>query len=194
MAKMTPIRQRILEYIKKSVDEQGFPPSVREICQAVGLKSPSTVHSHLKILRDSGYLEKEDRKTRALSLANQPHVVQVPIIGQVTAGMPILAVEQTVGYIPFEAQAGSFFALQVRGDSMINAGILDGDTVIIKQQSDAMHGEIVVALIEDEATVKRLWRKNGEVKLMPENPDYQPIVAEHIDILGIVKAVFRKYG
>ncbi|MCX7614468.1 MAG: transcriptional repressor LexA, partial [Clostridiales bacterium] len=155
MEKLTPIREKILKYIKDFAKMKGYPPSVREICAAVGLKSPSTVHTHLKILKDLGLLEKDDRKTRAISLKGQSKYIDVPVLGQVTAGVPILAVEETVGHVPFEDDGGNYFALKVRGDSMIGAAILDGDTVIIRQQQSAMHGEIVVALIDDEATVKR---------------------------------------
>ena len=193
MAKMTLVREKILEYIKESIEQQGYPPSVREICSAVGLKSPSTVHAHLKILKDGGYLEKSDHKTRALSVKNHTLYQQVPVLGQVTAGAPILAVEQVVGYVPYTGQGGQFFALRVRGDSMIGAGILENDIVIIRQQSDAVHGEIVVALIGEEATVKRLWRRDGTVMLMPENPAYEPIVSPEMSILGVVKAVYREY-
>ncbi|MDP4108814.1 MAG: transcriptional repressor LexA [Bacillota bacterium] len=193
MEKLTPIRRTILEYIKSSVSEKGYPPSVREICEAVGLKSPSTVHSHLKILKDNGFLEKDDHKTRAISLKTRLKYRDIPILGRVTAGLPILAVEETLGYIPFEDDGNDYFALLVRGDSMINAGILDGDTVVVRRQQTASHGEIVVALIGDEATVKRLYRKEGKLMLMPENDAYSPIVAENIELIGVVRAVYRKY-
>ena len=193
LEKLTPIRNKILKYIKDFTQQKGYPPSVREICAAVGLKSPSTVHTHLKVLKDLELLEKDDRKTRAITIKGHGSYTGVPILGQVTAGVPILAVEETVGYVPFEGDGRNYFALNVRGDSMIGAAILDGDTVIVKQQPSAMHGEIVVALIGDEATVKRLYRKNGELMLLPENDAYSPIVADHIEILGVVKAVYRKY-
>ena len=193
MEKLTPIRQRILNYIKETANAKGYPPSVREICSAVGLKSPSTVHSHLKKLKDSGFLDKDDHKTRAITLKSRSRYIDVPILGQVTAGLPILAVEEVIGHVPYEEDGGDYFALNVRGDSMINAAILDGDTVVVRKQQTAGHGEIVVALIGDEATVKRLYRKNGELKLMPENDAYSPIVAENIEILGVVRAIYRKY-
>lgn len=193
MKKLTPVRQRILDYIRESLDAKGYPPSVREIGEAVGLKSPSTVHTHLKILRDFGYLEKDDHKTRAIAIKSRSRYVDVPILGQVTAGAPILAVEETIGYVPFDAGGGEYFALNVRGDSMVGAAILDGDTVVVRRQQSAMHGEIVVAMVDDEATVKRLYRKGGELKLMPENDAYSPIEADNIAILGVVKGVYRKY-
>ena len=151
------------------------------------------MHAHIKVLKDLGLLDKDDHKTRAITLTGRTRYTDVPILGQVTAGAPILAVEETIGYVPFEEDGGEYFALNVRGDSMIGAAILDGDTVIIRQQPSAMHGEIVVALIDDEATVKRLYRKDGELMLMPENEAYSPIVAENMAILGVVKAVYRKY-
>lgn len=193
MEKLTPIREKILKYIKEFAQMKGYPPSVREIGGAVGLKSPSTVHAHIKVLKELELLDKDDRKTRAITLKNRTRYTDVPILGQVTAGAPILAVEETIGYVPFEEDGGDYFALKVRGDSMIGAAILDGDTVIIRQQQSAMHGEIVVALIDDEATVKRLYRKDGKLMLMPENDAYSPIVSENIAILGVVKAVYRKY-
>ncbi len=185
-------RKAILEYIESFSAERGYAPSVREIGEAVGLSSPSTVHSHLKILEEAGYLQKTGGKTRTISLASHTGYKNVPVIGTVRAGAPILAVEETVGYVPYEGgQSGEMFALAVRGDSMKNAAILEGDIVIVKKQPTAVNGQIVVALIGDEATVKRLRMEDGHVWLMPENPDYDPIDGDECMILGVVAAVYR---
>jgi len=192
MKTLTPIRREILSYLQSFARENGYPPSIREICQAVGLRSPSTVHSHIQILREGGYLDKDDRKTRAINIKNRAEYREVPVLGRVTAGLPILAQEEISGYVPYTGSAsGELFALTVRGDSMAGAAILDGDVVIVRNQPDARHGQIVVALLDDEATVKRLWRKDGKVLLMPENPVYTPIDGSECVILGIVAAVYR---
>lgn len=196
MRSITPKQQQVYDYIVSFSQEHGYPPSIREICAAVGLKSPSSVHAHIRTLCDLGYITKDDRKTRALTAAGSSTSGKVPIIGRVTAGKPILAVEEIEGYIPFEPERGSsdeYFALTIQGDSMTGAGILDGDYVIVRRQQTAMTGEIIVALIEDQATVKRLAIKGQDVWLMPENPDYQPIYAPGCNVLGVVKAVFRRY-
>lgn len=198
MKKISEKQQRILEYIASFTAERGYPPSVREIGAAMGLRSPSTVHAHLKVLREAGYLERDERKTRALSItgASAAAVPRVPILGQVTAGMPILAVEEIEGYVPYEGASGygKFFALRIKGDSMIGAGILDGDIIIIRQSSTARSGQIVVALIEDEATCKRLRIEKEQIWLMPENPAYTPINGNECSILGVVVAVHREYA
>ena len=194
MKQLSPMRQKILDYISAYTDDNGYPPSVREICQAVGLRSPSTVHSHLKILQDAGLLEKGEGKTRSITLKNHSSgVKKIPILGVVTAGLPILMQEDILGYIPFEYHAGEYFALRVRGDSMIGAGILEGDAVIVRRQETADNHAIVVAMLEDEATVKRLLLKKGQVWLMPENPAYDPIDGSQASILGLVVAVYRVY-
>ena len=194
MKQLSPMRQKILDYISAYTDDNGYPPSVREICQAVGLRSPSTVHSHLKILQDAGLLEKGEGKTRSITLKNHSSgVKKIPILGVVTAGLPILMQEDILGYIPFEYHAGEYFALRVRGDSMIGAGILEGDAVIVRRQETADNHAIVVAMLEDEATVKRLLLKKGQVGLMPENPAYDPIDGSQASILGLVVAVYREY-
>ena len=194
MKQLSPMRQKILDYISANTDDNGYPPSVREICQAVGLRSPSTVHSHLKILQDAGLLEKGEGKTRSITLKNHSSgVKKIPILGVVTAGLPILMQEDILGYIPFEYHAGEYFALRVRGDSMIGAGILEGDAVIVRRQETADNHAIVVAMLEDEATVKRLLLKKGQVWLMPENPAYDPIDGSQASILGLVVAVYREY-
>ena len=148
MKQLSPMRQKILDYISAYTDDNGYPPSVREICQAVGLRSPSTVHSHLKILQDAGLLEKGEGKTRSITLKNHSSgVKKIPILGVVTAGLPILMQEDILGYIPFEYHVGEYFALRVRGDSMIGAGILEGDAVIVRRQETADNHAIVVATL-----------------------------------------------
>lgn len=197
MKKISAKQQRILDYINNCTVEHGYPPSVREICSEVGLSSPSTVHAHLKRLRDMGYLEKDDHKTRAIAVKGGVAMVrQVPIIGKVTAGVPILAVEQAEGYVPYQGayHYGDYFALRIRGDSMIGAGIMDGDLIIVRKEHTARSGNIVVALIEDEATCKRLELKKDEVWLVPENPAYSPIDGREASILGVVVAVQREYN
>lgn len=194
MNSLSPMRKKILDYIGEFTQDNGYPPSVREICAAVNLRSPSTVHSHLRILQEQGYLEKTDNKTRAISLNNHSSFVKsVPILGVVTAGVPILMQEDICGYIPYDYRSGEYFALRVRGESMIGAGIMDGDAVIVRKQETAENHTIVVAMLEDEATVKRLERKGGHVRLLPENPAFEPIDGDECTILGIVAAVFREY-
>ncbi|ODU55854.1 MAG: repressor LexA [Clostridium sp. SCN 57-10] len=195
MKKLSPKRIEILEYLSSFTEQNGYPPSIREICEAVHLRSPSTVHAHIKVLKEGGYLEKDDRKTRAISVrgSRQP-VRNVPVLGLVTAGAPILAQQMVEGYVPYIGGAsGELFALTVRGDSMINAAILEDDVVIVKRTPSADNGDIVVALLGDEATVKRLSRKNGHVRLMPENPAYEPIDGDECTILGVVVAVYRPH-
>lgn len=194
MKALSPMRQKILDFIADFSGDTGYPPSVREICAAVDLRSPSTVHSHLKILQDEGYLDKCDNTTRSITLKNHgSYIKSVPILGVVTAGVPILMQEDICGYIPYDYRSGEYFALRVRGESMIGAGIMDGDAVIVRKQETAENHAIVVAMLEDEATVKRLLRKGGHVWLMPENPDFEPIDGDECTLLGIVSAVFRKY-
>ena len=209
MPVLSKMQQKIYDFIESFVQDQGYPPSVREIGDAVGLKSPSTVHFHLKHLEELGVLQKSAGKGRALALVASPKKAvperaatllpqeeaehQIPIVGNVAAGSPILAEECIEDYLTFDTggRGGECFALRVRGESMINAGILDGDLVVVRQQPDAVSGEIVVALLEDEATVKRLSRKNGQTWLLPENEAYQPIDGTYARILG--KAVVRRY-
>lgn len=182
-------RAEILDFLRAFTAENGYPPTVREIMHAVGLKSTATVHYHLSELDRAGEISVSGSKNRAISVPKQ---AGVPVIGVVTAGQPILAVENIEGYLPYDGGEGCF-ALRVRGDSMIEAGIFDGDKVVVRQQQTADHGDIVVALLGDEATVKRLSRKNGEVWLMPENPAYSPIDGREAVILGKVRAVIREY-
>ena len=205
MAKLTAKQQQIYDYIVAFTADHGYPPSVREIGAAVGLKSPSTVHFHMKGLEEAGVIVKAEGKTRAISLPGtplgpvaeeeDPHANQVPILGNVAAGSPILAQECIEDYLTFDTSglSGEHFALTVRGESMLNAGILPGDLVVVHRQSDARSGEIVVALFEDEATVKTLSRKDGHVWLLPENPDYEPIDGTCAEIIGKVVAVVRRY-
>ena len=205
--KISDKQQEILTFIQKATREKGFPPSVREIAEAVGLRSPSTVHAHLKVLDREGYIKRDGRKMRAISTANEfdfsesaesdvsDNLIRVPLVGRVTAGLPILAVEDIEGYIPFDAthSSGEHFALHVQGDSMINAGILDGDVIIVRRQPTANQRDIVVALLGEEATVKRFALRDGHPWLLPENPDYEPIDGTEAEIIGIVKAVVREY-
>ena len=196
MKKISPKQQRILDYISEFSLEHGYPPSVREICAEMDQRSPSTVHAHLKKLQEAGYLEPSDHKSRALTPVSGPSMVpRVPILGRVTAGLPILAVEEHIGYVPFEPAAGGgeYYALRIRGDSMTGAGILDGDLVIVRQDAQARSGDIVIALLEDEATCKTLNLTQDGVWLMPENPAYPPINGTGCQILGVVKAVYREY-
>ena len=212
MAKLTKMQQKIYDYIAETTQRQGYPPSVREIGEAVGLRSPSTVHFHLKHMEELGVLTKGAGKGRALTLAplegTRPAappppvpeppaapVGRVPIVGTVAAGTPILAQECIEDYLTFDTNGreGEYFALRVRGESMLNAGILPGDLVVVHQQPVAHNGEIVVALLGDEATVKRLSRRNGEVWLLPENEAYSPIDGRDASILGKVTAVVRQY-
>jgi repressor LexA len=196
MHELTEKQRSIYEFIMSFTASQGFPPSVREIGEAVGLKSPSSVHAHIKSLEEFGYITKDGRKTRALStMTGSGMYGKVPVVGRVRAGMPVLAVEEIESYVPFDSagMSGSFFALRVEGDSMIEAGINDGDIVIIREQETAYQGEIVVALIDEEATVKRLRLDKGHIWLMPENPAYDPINGDDCRILGVVKALYRIY-
>ena len=196
MPKKTDMTERIYEYLQTVIPEQGYAPSVREICQAVGLKSPSTVHFHLKRLQERGLIEKGDFKGRAIVLREQRigHT-RIPIGARVAAGAPMLAQECIEDYLTFDCggRDEEFFALRVRGESMLNAGILPDDLVVVKRQQTACNGEIVVALLGDEATVKRLSRRNGAIWLLPENDAYQPIDGSNAQLLGKVTAVVRQY-
>lgn len=196
MAELSKMQQRIYEYIADRIREQGYAPSVREIGMAMGLKSPSTVHFHLKHLEEAGVIAKGAGKGRAIALVEQTEPEdRIPIVGNVAAGSPILAEECIEDYLTFDTggRSGEYFALRVRGESMLNAGILPGDLVVVHRRQAVSSGEIVVALIEDEATVKRLSRRNGETWLLPENDDYSPIDGTHAAILGKVTAVVRWY-
>ena len=195
MPKKTQMTERIYEYLQEVIPAQGYAPSVREICAAVGLRSPSTVHFHLKRLQEQGLIEKGDFKGRAIVLTQPKKKHQVPIVGDVAAGSPILAQECIDDYLTFDCggEADAHFALRVRGESMLNAGILPGDLAVVRRQQTARSGDIVVALLEDEATVKRLSLRNGQVWLLPENDDYEPIDGNEAVVLGKVVAVVRTY-
>jgi repressor LexA len=201
-------RQRaILEYLHEYVDEHGYPPTVREIGEAVGLRSPSTVHAHLAQLERAGALKRDPTKPRAIELADrrrpgQPaetEMQRLPLLGQIAAGGPLLAdqnVEEEIG-VPEPLSSGADFLLRVKGDSMVNAGILDGDIVVVQRREDARNGEIVVALAgddetADEATVKRFFREDGRIRLQPENDALEPIYSPYVQILGRVVGVFRR--
>ena len=181
----------IMEYVNQFIQENGYSPSVREIGAAVGLRSTASVSYHLQALQDKGLLQAPGAKGRKRALVTGARPGQIPVVGVVTAGIPILAVENQEGTMPW-GEPGCF-ALRVRGDSMVNAGILDGDRVVVRPQSTADSGQIVVAMIEEEATVKRLLRKNGEIWLMPENDNYAPIDGTYAQILGLVRGVVREY-
>jgi repressor LexA len=182
----------ILEYVTQFVHENGYAPSVREIGAAVGLRSTASVSYHLQALQERGLLQSPGAKGRKRALVSSVRPGQIPIVGVVTAGVPILAVENQEGTMSWDGEPGCF-ALRVRGESMIGAGILDGDKVVVRPQSTANDGQIVVARIGDEATVKRLWRRNGEVWLLPENPAFEPIDGRNAELIGLVKAVVREY-
>ncbi len=184
--------EKILEYVNRFVQENGYAPSVREIGAAVGLRSTASVSYHINALQEKGMLLSPGAKGRKRSIVTNIRPGQIPVVGVVTAGMPILAVENQEGTMAWDGDS-SCFALRVRGDSMINAGILSGDKVVVRPQPTANDGQIVVARIGDEATVKRLSRKNGQVWLLPENENYDPIDGSEAEIIGLVKAVVREY-
>jgi repressor LexA len=201
MDDLTPRQAQILEYIQREVRSKNYPPSVREIGEAVGLSSSSTVHAHLAKLESKGYIRRDPTKPRAIELLDDDHspafihdVVNVPVVGQVTAGEPILAQQNIEDYFPLPKQMvhrDTVFLLKVRGDSMVNAGIMDGDYVIVRQQASANNGEIVVAMLEEEATVKRYFRESDHIRLQPENDLYEPLRSPHISVVGKVIGVFR---
>ena len=213
MEKLSKMQQRVYDYIDESIAEHGYAPSVREIGEALGLKSPSTVHFHIKHLQEMGLIEKSAGKGRAITLKrlpsgapivpvqeetpafDEPPARRVPIVGSVAAGSPILAQECIEDYLTFDTGGhdDEYFALRVRGESMLGVGILPDDLVVVHRQSIAQNGQIVVALLGDEATVKTLKRKGRELWLLPANPDYQPIDGRECTILGRVVAVVRQY-
>lgn len=200
MANLSPRQKAILEFIKTEIRLKGYPPAVREIGEAVGLSSSSTVHGHLAQLEEKGYIRRDPTKPRAIEVLDgqqliKKEMVNVPIIGKVTAGEPILAVENIEDSFPLPmdfVRNENVFILSIRGDSMIEAGILDGDYVLIRQQNDAKNGDIVVALIEDEATVKTFYKEKDHFRLQPENPYLEPILVKEVTILGKVIGVFRR--
>lgn len=198
--KISAKQQEILEYIKQEILHKGYPPAVREICEAVHLKSTSSVHSHLETLEKNGYIRRDPTKPRAIEIIDdcfnltRREMTQVPVIGRVAAGQPILAQENIEDYFPIPMELmpnAESFMLKVKGESMINAGILDGDNVLVAQQDTARNGDIVVALIDDSATVKTFYKEEGHVRLQPENDTMDPIIVDDCTILGKVFGVFR---
>lgn len=191
MSKSNPREEQVLNFIREFSAENGYAPSIREICAGVGLRSTASVNYHLKNLQQKGMLTLGEKgRKRAIAAPQRPG--QIPLIGTVTAGLPILALENREGTISWDGDP-SCFALRVRGDSMINAGIFSGDVVVVRPQPTADDGQIVVARLEDEATVKRLRRRNGQIWLMPENEAYAPIDGTYAQIVGVVKALVREY-
>ena len=198
--KITEKQKEILEYIKQQILKRGYPPAVREICEAVHLKSTSSVHSHLETLEKNGDIRRDPTKPRAIEILDDDfnltrrEMVQVPVIGQVAAGEPILAEQNIQDYFPIPAEYmpnAESFMLKVKGESMINAGIMNGDTVLVQRQSDAKNGDMVVALVDDSATVKTFYKEDGYYRLQPENDTMEPILVDHCEILGKVFGVFR---
>ena len=198
--RITKKQTEILEYIKSQILNKGYPPSVRDICTAVNLKSTSSVHAHLETLEKNGYIRRDPTKPRAIEIIDdnfnltRREVVNVPLIGQVAAGQPLLAVENITGYFQIPAEfipKEEVFMLNVKGESMVNAGIYDGDQIIVKQQSTASNGEIVVALVDDSATVKRFYKENGHIRLQPENDFMEPIIVDSCEIIGKVIGLIR---
>ena len=198
--KITPKQQEILDYIKESILKKGYPPSVREICEAVRLKSTSSVHSHLETLERNNYIRRDPTKPRTIEIIDdcfnltRRELVNVPMIGTVAAGQPILAEQNIENYFPIPVEMlpnEQTFMLRVKGESMINAGIFDGDQIIVKQQESARNGEIVVALVDDSATVKRFYKEKGRYRLQPENDALEPIIVDDVQILGIVIGLVR---
>ena len=200
--KISAKQQEILDYIKEEILKKGYPPTVREICETVKLKSTSSVHSHLETLEKNGYIRRDPTKPRAIEICDdsfqmiRTEMVNLPIIGNVAAGQPILAEENIEDYFPVPADIvpnGESFILNVKGDSMINAGIFNGDRVFVNACSTASNGEIVVALIDDSATVKTFYKEDGHIRLQPENDTMAPIIVDNCQILGKVFGVFRFY-
>ena len=195
MNKISEKQNAIFEFIKKSIAQNGMAPSVREIGEAVGLRSTSSVQYNLNALEEAGYIKRDSNLKRTIRIAGSAqNVTHIPLLGTVTAGMPILATQQIEEYIALSGISGNnLFALHIKGDSMINAGIYDGDIVVVDQTPVAENGDIVVALIDDEATVKRFYREKGHFRLQPENDRYSPIIVEECAILGKVKTLIRSY-
>ncbi len=202
MEQLKPKEQRVLDFINKTIDEQGYPPSVREVCAALGFKSTSTVQMYVNRLISKGYISKSDGKSRTIRKADEPsdgtRKYKVPVVGQVAAGLPILATQNLEGYITYSSlhtyDESKLFSLKVKGESMIDIGIMDGDLVVVEQRNIAENGEIVVALVEDEATVKRFYKEDGKFRLQPENKTMEPIIVDEVSVLGKVIAVIRYYA
>ncbi len=202
--KITAKQQQILDFIKEEILNKGYPPAVREICDAVNLKSTSSVHSHLETLEKNGYIRRDPTKPRAIEICDdnfqmvRTEMVSLPVIGTVAAGMPILADENVESYFPVPAEmvpnGQPSFVLKVKGDSMINVGIYHGDQIFVQSCSTANNGDTIVALIEDSATVKTFYKENGHIRLQPENDSMEPIIVDDCQILGKVFGVFRLYN
>lgn len=200
--KISGKQREILDYIKSQIISKGYPPTVRELCDAVNLKSTSSIHAHLETLEKNGYIRRDPSKPRAIEIVDDPfnvsrrEIVQIPVIGTVAAGKPLLAVENITNYFPIPAEYmpnAEAFMLKVKGESMINAGIMDGDIIMVRRCSDALNGDMVVALVDDSATVKTFYRENGHIRLQPENDTMDPIIVPDCQILGRVFGVFRFY-
>ena len=198
--RITPKQQEILDFLKKEILTKGYPPAVREICEAVHLKSTSSVHSHLETLEKNGYIRRDPLKNRAIEIIDEEfaltrrEMVNVPVVGQVAAGQPILAAENIESYFPIPAEYmpnNKTFMLKVKGESMINAGICNGDTILVEQQNTARNGDMVVALIEDSATVKTFYKEDGYYRLQPENDTMDPIIVSEVSIIGKVVGLYR---
>ncbi len=201
--KLTPKQEQILEYLKECILKKGYPPAVREICEAVSLKSTSSVHSHLETLEKKGFIKRDPTKPRAIEICDdsfqmvRTEMVSIPLLGNVAAGTPIFAEQNIESYFPIPAEyvpKGECFALRVRGDSMINAGILNGDQIFVNVCNTASNGDIVVALVDDSATVKTFYKENGHIRLQPENDFMEPIIVDDCTILGKVCGIFRFFN
>ncbi len=200
--KISAKQQEILEYIKEEILKKGYPPTVRDICEAVHLSSTSSVHSHLATLEKNGYIRRDPTKPRAIEIIDDSfqlvrhEMTSIPVVGQVAAGSPILAQQNIDSYFPLPVEYtpnAPTFILKVKGDSMINAGIFDGDMIFVEQSQTARNGEIVVALVDDSATVKTFYKENGHFRLQPENDNMDPMIFDHVDILGKVFGVLRLF-
>ncbi|MCH5268734.1 MAG: transcriptional repressor LexA [Lachnospiraceae bacterium] len=195
-------QQEILEYIKSEIISKGYPPAVREICEAVHLKSTSSVHSHLETLEKNGFIRRDPTKPRAIEIMDDDfnlarrEIVNIPMIGEIAAGEPIFAEQNIEGYFPLlpeDVPSGESFMLKVRGESMVNVGIYDGDKILVKKQNTASNGDIVVALVDDSATVKTFYKEDGHYRLQPENDSMEPIIVEQVEILGKLAGLYRTY-
>lgn len=202
LGKITKKQEEILKYIKGQILEKGYPPAVRDICAAVDLKSTSSVHAHLETLEKNGYIRRDPTKPRAIEILDEEfnltrrEIANIPLVGNVAAGSPILAEQNIENYFPMPVEMApntQCFALKVKGDSMINIGINDGDYVFVAQTNTANNGDLVVAMVEDGATVKNFYKENGHIRLQPQNDDYEPIILDSCRILGKVFGVFRLY-
>lgn len=201
--KLTKKQQQVYDFLEQYTLEEGYPPSIREMCKGLGVKSTSTIHGHLSKLEEKGFIKRESTKNRAITMAKAPSVpmpvmdinyASIPVVGRVTAGSPILAVENIEDYFPIPTNhlsSGDHFLLRVQGDSMMNAGILDSDYVLVRKTEQADNGDYIVALIDDTATVKTFYKEKDHIRLQPENPDYNPIRGTDIQVIGKVKGVFR---